>query len=670
MSITGHLFVAAVGLHGVVEHDHAEGTGRGDDVGAGVERLVGALHVHAFADGLFHPHARATGPAAEAPLAAPSHLDGPHARYRVEHVARFVEDPVVATQVARVVIRHGALVADAGHEFAGGDEMAQQLRVVDHLEVAAQTGVLVLHRVEAVRAARDDLLCADVVQRGDVDLGHLLEEVLVAHPSRRVTGAGLAGAEDAEAHAGAVQHARGGDRLLATALVERSGAADPVEVLDVLGDRTVDDRHFEVQRVQPLGALGRAQPPRVALILHVAQQQRGLGREARLHHHLVAAHVDDGVDVLDVDRALLDAAAARGARPQDVRIDRGRHERRHVGVGPSGKQPIGRGEHVVAQPHDEQLRTEGLAGRPRRADRLTASALGAGGEVQHLLPGEVLHLARAEDRVLGDVVHVHVRRLVQSTQGSWSTRHADVDGGEEDVQVLGVRDEDEESGDHRDVEQQEDRLEDGVDSYSERRQPAGDDLAGERPRRRERQELTRRRDPVRIAVHPPLRVNGKCPVSICAAAIQQERDDDHRDHEQHGPRRAEVAAVEARLAFLTRRRVLDADDGEHHERDQHRRGEEVLGEAQPVVASDQGNVEVAIEQRPVRLEDRRHQYGESPHGEEVRQAGHGPLEKFSSDRRPRRLRSRRPCGTPASDAEPVVRSESVWRASRNGDRRS
>src|ERR1039457_258761 len=41
---------------------------------------------------------------------------------------------------------------------------------------------------------------------------------------------------------------------------------------------------------------------------------------------------------------------------------------------------------------DEQFRAERLARGPSRTDRLAASALGAGGEVQHLLPGEILHL--------------------------------------------------------------------------------------------------------------------------------------------------------------------------------------------------------------------------------------------------------------------------------------
>ena len=66
--------------------------------------------------------------------------------------------------------------------------------------------------------------------------------------------------------------------------------------------------------------------PGVALVLDVAQHEPGLGRELGLHEDLVTAHVDDGVDVLDVDRALLDAGAAGGARPQDIGVDDVGHE--------------------------------------------------------------------------------------------------------------------------------------------------------------------------------------------------------------------------------------------------------------------------------------------------------------------------------------------------------
>ena len=54
------------------------------------------------------------------------------------------------------------------------------------------------------------------------------------------------------------------------------------------------------------------------------------------------------------------------------------------------------GEHVVAQVHDHELGRQWLAGVPRRALRLAAPALGAGGEVEQALPGEVLDLADAD----------------------------------------------------------------------------------------------------------------------------------------------------------------------------------------------------------------------------------------------------------------------------------
>ena len=199
--------------------------------------------------------------------------------------------------------------------------MLEQLGVVDDLVVAPEGGVLVLDGVEAVRAAGDDLLGARLVEGGDVHLRLLLVQVLVAQTPHRVTGAGLLGTEDAEGDAGPVQHAGRGLHALAGPLVEGAGAADPVEVLDVVGDGAGDDRDLEVEALGPLGALVLPESPRVALVLHVAQHEPGLGRELGLHEHLVAAHVDDGVDVLDVDRALLHAGPAGRAGPQHVGVD-------------------------------------------------------------------------------------------------------------------------------------------------------------------------------------------------------------------------------------------------------------------------------------------------------------------------------------------------------------
>jgi len=86
----------------------------------------------------------------------------------------------------------------------------------------------------------------------------------------------------------------------------------------------------------------------------------------------------------------------------------------------------------------------GLSGLPvsTRTDRLTASAL------VHVEKSSICFHVKSpscprEDGV-SSLLHVHVRGLVQPAEGA-ASRHADVDRREEDVQVLGVRDEDEES---------------------------------------------------------------------------------------------------------------------------------------------------------------------------------------------------------------------------------
>ena len=111
-------------------------------------------------------------------------------------------------------------------------------------------------------------------------------------------------------------------------------------------------------------------------------------------------------------------------------------------------QPSSRAEEanmLSRSPMMRSLGDSGLLGVPGRAGRLAPPALGAGGEVQHLLPGELLDVADPEDGVLGHVLHVHVRGLVERPQGPGPPREGHVDGGQEDVQVLGVGDEDQEA---------------------------------------------------------------------------------------------------------------------------------------------------------------------------------------------------------------------------------
>ena len=103
--------------------------------------------------------------------------------------------------------------------------------------------------------------------------------------------------------------------------------------------------------------------------------------------------------------------------------------------------------------------------------------------------------------------------------------------------------------------------------------------------------------------------------------------DDVEDHEQHQPRATGVRAVEpGRAADLTRA-ARQPDDGEGGDAQEDGGGEEVLQEPQRVPAPDDRDVEVVLEQQPVGLDVDREQDEESPHGEEVRQAGDRPFEQ-------------------------------------------
>ncbi len=210
-----------------------------------------------------------------------------------------------------------------GHEPSVLDQLAEQLRVMDDLVRPTERRVLVREAVEAVRAGGHDLLRGRGVEDLDVGLGHLLVQVLVAEPPGRITGARLARAEDGERHPGGVQQfgERPGDLL--GPVFDGAGAAHPVQVLDIVGDGLAVVQHADVERqtLGPLGADPGRDTPRVAVVLQVAQHHAGLAREGRLDHHLIAAHVDDVVDMLDVDGTLLDAGTAVGAGPQDVGVD-------------------------------------------------------------------------------------------------------------------------------------------------------------------------------------------------------------------------------------------------------------------------------------------------------------------------------------------------------------
>ena len=344
-----------------------------------------------------------------------------------------------------------------------------------------------------------------------------------------------------------------------------------------VGDGSVDDRDLEVELGDPVGAAVLGHAPRVALALQVVQHRRRLGRERGLDQDLVAAHAVDVVDVLDVDRALVHAGAAVGAGPQHLRVDdavlRRRADQRPGGLGEdvggqgvalllAGEQ-VGRlGERVVAQVQDELLGGQRLAGRPGRALRLAAAALGAGAQVEHALPGEVLDLADAEHVGVGvgllEVEHLPVAAHgLERAEGVGTAGEQDVQRGEADVQVLGVGHDHQERQHDAELREDEDDLEHAVDPVAQGVQDLRDHPGRERPG-------------VRVREHAGV---------LLRAPVDQQRDDDRGDHAEHHPGGAGVRAEEPRPAAFLVRVVAQPDDRERDDAGQHADREQVLDEA-------------------------------------------------------------------------------------------
>ena len=516
---------SAGALDAVVEHHRAVRAGDGERARAGLGCLADPVLVDR-PGALLHPHVRAARAAAEGLLAAARHLhrlaDG------ADELAGRCQHVVVARQVTGVVVGDRQLLVARGGQPALGHQPRQQLGVVDHLVVAAEVAVLVAQRVEAVRAVGDDLRHPGLVESRDVLLGEGLEDVLVADAAGRIAGARLARAEDGEVDPGALQEPDGALRRGAGALVERARAAHPVQVLRG-GLAGLEDAHSEA--VGPVGPLGLRLAPGVGGALDVAQHRLGLGGEARLHHHQVAAQVHDVVDVLDGDRARLHAGAAGDAVPHrllghSVGNERDEIDRPGDAIGTAiasrtrldDRSPVG--EHLVAQPHDQQLGREHLAGGKGRAGVLAAPALRAGVRVEHLLPGEVGGRAGAEaDVLLRDVRVVEGQRLQPSCGPGSPVPH--VEGGRGDVQVLGARQigQEAEDGEH-------------VGPHEHALEHARDAVATEQVREQMRHRCRRGRPLVEAERDP-----GGVP--------QQQRGGDGRDEGQDEVGLAEVAALEA-----------------------------------------------------------------------------------------------------------------------------
>ena len=211
-------------------------------------------------------------------------------------------------------------------QLALAHQPVEQLGVVHDLELDAELLYSFFSVLKQWAQVETTFLTLYSLKVSTFCCGQALEDELVAGPAGRVAGAGLAVAEHAEGDAGHVEQLGDGAGGLLGAVLVGAGAADPEQPVDLVQrlDVLADDLAPRSRRplAQSMRAL-RRHVPGVALVLQALEELVELGREVRLDQHLVAAHVDDVVDVLDVDRALLHAGAAGGAGPQHVGVDHG-----------------------------------------------------------------------------------------------------------------------------------------------------------------------------------------------------------------------------------------------------------------------------------------------------------------------------------------------------------
>ena len=188
------------------------GQGRAGGLGSGGDGLFDPHLVDPTLALLFHPHVAAAGAAAEALLTVTRHFNQSHVGHLLEDASRRLEDVVVPTEVAAVVIGDGLFGSiAAGDKAALINELLEELGVMNHLELGAHVRVLVEERVEAVRAVRDHRLLlvvdAGLVEELDQALGEDLVQILVTEATGWVTVTGFHALDHAEGNVGLGQAA-------------------------------------------------------------------------------------------------------------------------------------------------------------------------------------------------------------------------------------------------------------------------------------------------------------------------------------------------------------------------------------------------------------------------------------------------------------------------------
>ena len=388
--------------------------------------MLGANVVDALALALLDPHVPAARAAAEALFAAPFHLHQLQSGYGVsDQTWRFV-DSVVSAEVAGVVIGDRSIKLDDRPDLALLDQVRDELAVVHHLVVTAEVRILVLYRVKAVGARSHYLLDVIFLERLDVLLRQRLVQVLVAHSSRGVSGAGLLVAQDSEVHFGPLEYGRHRARDSLASLLQRRRASYPEQDL-CLG---MLSQGPYIETFGPIRAAVGGATPGVASLLHAQQGVHGRLRHLCLFHHQIPTHVDYRVDVLYADGALLHAGAARQAVPEHLLLYPTADERLRLLLVVSIGETRAQFKNVLLQVLDDVHGREELAADVGGADVRAATANSTGVAVENLPLREVLNAKGAEH-----LCRFQVQRRAQGASRLKRPRE-EVYGGRDQVHVL------------------------------------------------------------------------------------------------------------------------------------------------------------------------------------------------------------------------------------------
>src|SRR5215467_9038461 len=161
---------------------------------------------------------------------------------------------------------------------------------------------------------RDNLAHTIVLECLNILLGQHLKQVLVPQTSCWITSAGFLLPQNSKAHPGCLQNFHEGLGYLNITIYQGTRASDPEEILSV----RVISQQWYLQALGPACTCSLSAAPGMPTLLHTAQRCFGGFWHAALFEDQVAAHIDDGIDVLNRDRTMFLTGPTGRTRPQHI----------------------------------------------------------------------------------------------------------------------------------------------------------------------------------------------------------------------------------------------------------------------------------------------------------------------------------------------------------------